>query len=493
MKGDPTLWVPGTDHAAIATEVKVVDALKAEGLTKKDVGREEFLRRTWEWKKEYGGRIVRQLRKLGVSCDWKHERFTMDDGLSRAVRETFVNLYEKGLIYRGNRIINWCPDLPDRAVRRRGGVRRAGFLCGISAIPAPDGDDGAWWRRRARRQCWAIRRVAVNPSGRALFGSGGQDGDRCPFVNREIPVVADDYVDMEFGTGVVKITPAHDPNDFEVGHRHNLPVIRVMNDDGTMNENAGEFAGMDRYEARKAIVASLKEMGMLHKVEPHKHNVGSCYRCHTTVEPHCAPSSGSSRWSRWQNLPLRQLRTAQSSFIPNVLKKLTSIGWRTSATGASAVSCGGDIVFPCGTATIAARKLCEETDPTVCPKCGSKHIHQDEDVLDTWFSSALWPFSTLGSGRARPRTCKAFFPTSRVELRIRHHLLLGGAHDVHLGWSNMGEVPFNDVLMHGIVRDEQGPQDEQVARQRHRPRRGYRRVRRGRAAVPLARVIAPGQ
>ena len=282
MKGDPTLWVPGTDHAAIATEVKVVDALKKEGLTKKDIGREKFLERTWEWKREYGGRIARQLRRLGVSCDWKHERFTMDEGLSRAVRETFVNLYEKGLIYRGDRIINWCPccqtALSDAEVEY---VEQQSHLWHIR-YPGPDGHDVVVATTRPETMLGDTG-VCVNPNDPRYTDLVGKTVT-LPIMNKQIPVVADEYADMEYGTGAVKMTPAHDPNDFEVGKRHNLPIIRVMNDDGTMNENAGKYQGMTREACREAIVNELKELGLLVKIEPLTHNVGTCYRCHSTIE-----------------------------------------------------------------------------------------------------------------------------------------------------------------------------------------------------------------
>ena len=392
MKGDPTLWVPGTDHASIATEVKIVDALKKEGLTKQDIGREKFLERAWAWKREYGGRIVKQLRKLGVSCDWKHERFTMDDGLSRAVRETFVNYYEKGLIYRGDRIINWCPTcktaLSDAEVEY---VEQQSHLWHIR-YPGPDGRDVVVATTRPETMLGDTG-VCVNPNDERYAGLVGKTV-LLPIVNRQIPVVADEYADMEFGTGAVKMTPAHDPNDFEVGRRHNLEIIRVMNDDGTMNENAGKYQGMTREACREAIVRDLEAQGYLVKIEPLTHNVGTCYRCHDTVE-----TMVSTQWFvRMKPLAEPAIRAAKEGelrFIPERFEK-TYYNWMENIRDwcisrqlwwghrIPAFYCDG-----CGEMFVSRDGL------TVCPKCGHP-LRQDEDVLDTWFSSALWPFGTLG-------------------------------------------------------------------------------------------------
>ena len=452
MQGYNTLWLPGTDHASIATEVKIVEALKKEGIDKRDLGREGFLKRAWQWKEQYGGRIVEQLKSLGSSCDWTRLAFTMDENCSKAVRRAFVKMYKEGLIYRGDRIINWCPTcrtaLSDAEVEyeeQDGHFWHYGYT-------TPDGKTTVTFATTRPETMLGDTAVAVNPNDPRYTHLVGKTVI-VPFVNREIPVIADEYVDMEFGTGVVKITPAHDPNDFEVGRRHNLPVIRVMNDDGTMNENAGEFAGLDRYEARKRIVARLKEMGILQKVEPHKHNVGSCYRCHTTVEP-IVSKQWFVRMEPLAKPAIQAVKSGEIKFHPERFEK-TYLNWMENIRDwciSRQLWWGHRIpVWYCDD---CGAEICEETDPTVCPKCGSKHIRQDEDVLDTWFSSALWPFSTLGFCNDSP-DFKAFFPTS----------VLSCGYDIIFFWVarmifsslyNTGKVPFKDVLMHGIVRDEQG-------------------------------------
>ena len=450
MKGDPTLWVPGTDHASIATEVKIVDALKKEGLTKQDIGREKFLERAWAWKREYGGRIVKQLRKLGVSCDWKHERFTMDDGLSRAVRETFVNYYEKGLIYRGDRIINWCPTcktaLSDAEVEY---VEQQSHLWHIR-YPGPDGRDVVVATTRPETMLGDTG-VCVNPNDERYAGLVGKTV-LLPIVNRQIPVVADEYADMEFGTGAVKMTPAHDPNDFEVGRRHNLEIIRVMNDDGTMNENAGKYQGMTREACREAIVRDLEAQGYLVKIEPLTHNVGTCYRCHDTVE-----TMVSTQWFvRMKPLAEPAIRAAKEGelrFIPERFEK-TYYNWMENIRDwcisrqlwwghrIPAFYCDG-----CGEMFVS------RDDLTVCPKCGHP-LRQDEDVLDTWFSSALWPFSTLGWPE-QTDDLKYFYPNSVLSCGY-DIIFFWLARMVFSGIEQMGQCPFPVALMHGLVRDAQG-------------------------------------
>ena len=452
MQGYNTLWLPGTDHASIATEVKIVEALKKQGIDKHDLGREGFLKRAWQWKEEYGGRIVEQLKCLGSSCDWTRLAFTMDERCSKAVRRAFVRMYKDGLIYRGNRIINWCPvcqtALSDAEVEY---AEQDGYFWHYG-YTTPDGKTTVTFATTRPETMLGDTAVAVNPNDERYKDLVGKTVI-VPFVNREIPVIADEYVDMDFGTGVVKITPAHDPNDFEVGRRHNLPVIRVMNDDGTMNENAGEFAGLDRYEARKQIVARLKEMGILQKVEPHKHNVGSCYRCHTTVEP-IVSKQWFVKMEPLAKPAIEAVKKGEIKFHPERFEK-TYFNWMENIRDwciSRQLWWGHRIpVWYCDD---CGAEICEETDPTVCPKCGGKHIRQDEDVLDTWFSSALWPFSTLGFCEGSD-DFKAFFPTS----------VLSCGYDIIFFWVarmifsslyNTGEVPFRDVLMHGIVRDEQG-------------------------------------
>ena len=452
MQGYNTLWLPGTDHASIATEVKIVEALKIEGIDKHDLGREKFLERAWQWKEQYGGRIVEQLKKLGSSCDWSRLAFTMDEQCSQAVRKQFVSMYKKGLIYRGNRIINWCPvcqtALSDAEVEY---AEQDGFFWHYG-YTTPDGKTTVTFATTRPETMLGDTAVAVNPNDKRYKHLVGKTVV-VPFVNREIPVIADEYVDMEFGTGVVKITPAHDPNDFEVGVRHNLPIIRVMNDDGTMNENAGEFAGLDRYEARKRIVAKLKEMSILQKVEPHKHNVGSCYRCHTTVEPIV-----SKQWFvKMQPLAkpaIEAVKNGDVTFHPDRFEK-TYYNWMENIRDwcISRQLWWGHRI-PVWYCEKCGAEICEETDPKVCPHCGSKHLHQDEDVLDTWFSSALWPFSTLGFYKGGD-DFKAFYPTSVLSCGY-DIIFFWVARMIFSGLYATGKAPFAHVLMHGIVRDEQG-------------------------------------
>jgi len=452
MKGDPTLWVPGTDHAAIATEVKVVDSLKAEGLTKHDIGREKFLERTWAWKREYGGRIVRQLRKLGVSCDWDHERFTMDEGLSRAVRETFVNLYEKGLIYRGDRIINWCPScqtaLSDAEVEYE---EQDSHLWHIR-YPGHDGKDIIVATTRPETMLGDTG-VCVNPADERYQDMIGKTVT-LPIMDREIPIVADDYAELGFGTGAVKITPAHDPNDFEVGKRHDLPIIRVMNADGTMNENAGKYAGMTREACREAVVKELEEQGLLVKIEPIKHNVGTCYRCHNTIETILGfKPQWYVKMAPLAKPAIQVVKDGKLRFIPERFEK-TYFNWMENIRDwcisrqlwwghrIPAFYCDN-----CGEMTVSRE------DITTCPRCGAP-VKQDEDVLDTWFSSALWPFSTLG-WPDETEDFKYYYPNTVLSCGY-DIIFFWLARMVFSGIEQTGKCPFEVALMHGLVRDEFG-------------------------------------
>ena len=452
MKGDPTLWLPGTDHASIATEVKVVEQMAKEGLTKEMLGREGFLERAWAWKKEYGGRINRQQRRLGASCDWSRERFTMDEGCNRAVREVFVKLYEKGLIYRGNRIINWCPEcqtaLSDAEVEYE---EQASHLWHIR-YPGADGSEGVVVATTRPETMLGDTGVAVNPDDARYADLVGKKVI-LPIMNKEIPVVADSYVDMEFGTGAVKMTPAHDPNDFEVGKRHNLEVIRVTNDDGTMNENAGRFQGMTALECREAVVEQLRQEGYLIEIEDYTHNVGTCYRCHHTVDP-----VTSTQWFvKMEPLArpaIEAVRSGRTKFVPERFAK-TYYNWMENIRDwciSRQLWWGHRIPAwycdECGE-TIVAREA-----PAACPKCGCAHLHQDEDVLDTWFSSALWPFSTLGWPE-ETEDLKYFYPTSMLVTGY-DIIFFWVARMIFSGIEQMGDSPFDTVLIHGLVRDAQG-------------------------------------
>ena len=452
MKGDPTLWLPGTDHAAIATEVKIVEAMRKEGLTKQDIGREAFLERAWNWKKEYGGRIVHQQRKMGVSCDWSRERFTMDEGCSKAVREVFVRLFEKGLIYRGQRMINWCPAcrsaLSDAEVVYK---EQASHLWHIR-YPGADGSEGVVVATTRPETMLGDTGVAVNPADERYTELVGKKVI-LPIMNKEIPVVADEYVEMDFGTGAVKMTPAHDPNDFEVAQRHNLEIITVTNDDGTMNENAGRFAGMDPMECRKAVVEELEKLGLLVKIEDYSHNVGFCYRHENTpVEPRL-----SEQWFVKMK-PLAEpaiaaVKEGKTKFVPDRFSKIY-YNWMENIRDwciSRQLWWGHRIPAwyceECGEMTVSRE------DPACCPKCGGK-LHQDEDVLDTWFSSALWPFSTLGWPE-ETEDLKYFYPTSMLVTGY-DIIFFWVARMIFSGIEHMGETPFETVLIHGLVRDEQG-------------------------------------
>ena len=452
MKGDPTLWLPGTDHAAIATEVKIVEAMRKEGLTKQGIGREAFLERAWNWKKEYGGRIVHQQRKMGVSCDWSRERFTMDEGCSKAVREVFVRLFEKGLIYRGQRMINWCPAcrsaLSDAEVVYK---EQASHLWHVR-YPGADGSEGVVVATTRPETMLGDTGVAVNPADERYTELVGKKVI-LPIMNKEIPVVADEYVEMDFGTGAVKMTPAHDPNDFEVAQRHNLEIITVTNDDGTMNENAGRFAGMDPMECRKAVVEELEKLGLLVKIEDYSHNVGFCYRHENTpVEPRL-----SEQWFVKMK-PLAEpaiaaVKEGKTKFVPDRFSKIY-YNWMENIRDwciSRQLWWGHRIPAwyceECGEMTVSRE------DPACCPKCGGK-LHQDEDVLDTWFSSVLWPFSTLGWPE-ETEDLKYFYPTSMLVTGY-DIIFFWVARMIFSGIEHMGETPFETVLIHGLVRDEQG-------------------------------------
>ena len=453
MQGYSALWQPGTDHAAIATEVKVTEKLKEQGIDKKEIGREEFLKHAWAWKEEYVNRIVSQLKKMGSSADWDRERFTMDEGCSKAVKEVFVRLYEKGYIYKGSRIINWCPvcktSISDAEVIHE---EQDGFFWHIN-YPVV-GEPGRFVEIATTRPETLLgdTAVAVNPDDERYTDIVGKMLE-LPLTDRQIPVIADPYVDKEFGTGCVKITPAHDPNDFEVGKRHNLEEINILNDDATINELGGKYAGMDRYEARKQMVADLDALGLLVKVVPHSHNVGTHDRCKTTVEPMIKPQ-WFVRMKEMGQAALDIIKTDELSFVPEQFDK-TYIHWLENIRDwciSRQLWWGHRIPAwycdECGE-TIVSRET-----PTVCPKCGCTHLTQDEDTLDTWFSSALWPFSTLGWPDKTPEY-EYFYPTS----------VLVTGYDIIFFWvirmvfsalEQTGKSPFKHVLIHGLVRDDQG-------------------------------------
>ena len=454
MQGYEALWMPGTDHAGIATQIKVEEELrKKEGLTRYDLGREKFLERVWDWKRQYGGRIVQQQKKLGASCDWDRARFTMDEGCSKAVRETFCELYEKGLIYKGSRIINWCPHcvtaLSDAEVEYQD---KPGSFWHIRYPIA--GEEGRYVIVATTRPETMLgdTGVAVHPDDERYKDIVGK---KCilPLVGREMPIVADEYVDMEFGTGCVKMTPAHDPNDFEVGLRHNLETIRVLDDNGKVVEGYGKYSGMDRYEARKAIVADLEEQGYLVKVEPHQHNVGTCYRCHNDVEPLI-----SAQWFvKMEPLAkeaLRVVREGEVKFVPERFAK-TYTNWMENVHDwciSRQLWWGHQI--PAWTCADCGHITVDRADPTCCAKCGSKNITREEDVLDTWFSSALWPFSTLGWPDKTPEL-DYFYPTS-VLVTGYDIIFFWVARMIFSGCEQMGKYPFEKVLIHGLVRDDKG-------------------------------------
>ena len=452
MQGYNALWIPGTDHAAISTEVKVTNQLKEEGIDKKELGREGFLERTWQWKEEYAGTIENQLKKLGISCDWDRERFTMDEGCSKAVEEVFIKLYEKGYIYKGSRIINWCPkcktSLSDAEVEHE---EQAGNFWHIK-YPIVGTDRFLEIATTRPETMLGDTAIAVHPDDERYKDIVGKNV-LLPLVNKEIPVVADYYVDKEFGTGAVKITPAHDPNDFEVGKRHNLEEINIMNDDATINEKGGKYAGMDRYEARKAIVEDLKEQGYLVEIEPHSHNVGTHDRCGTTVEP-LIKQQWFVKMEELAKPAIEALKTGELKFVPERFNKIylhwlenikdwcisRQIWWGHRIPAYYCDECGDFVV---------AREM-----PETCPHCGCTHFTQDEDTLDTWFSSALWPFSTLGWPE-KTEDLDYFYPTD-VLVTGYDIIFFWVIRMVFSGYEHTGKAPFNTVLIHGLVRDSQG-------------------------------------
>ena len=452
MQGYSALWLPGTDHASIATEAKIVEAMREEGLSKEDLGREGFLERAWAWKDKFGGRILEQLKLLGSSCDWDRLRFTMDEGCSKAVRHVFVKLYEEGLIYRGERIINWCPNcktaISDAEVifeEQQGSFWHLRY-------PLADGSGYIELATTRPETMLGDTAVAVHPEDERYKHLVGKNVI-LPLVNKEIPIVADEYVEMDFGTGVVKITPAHDPNDFEVGQRHNLPVINVMNEDGSINENGGKYAGLSGMEARKQIVKDLEEGGYLIKVEPLKHNVGTCQRCHTVVEPRV-----STQWFvKMEPLAgpaIDVVKDGAIRLIPDRMEK-TYYNWMENIKDwcISRQLWWGHRI-PAWYCEDCGETIVSETDADTCPKCGGKHLHQDSDTLDTWFSSALWPFSTLGWPDNTPEL-EYFYPTNTLVTGY-DIIFFWVARMIFSGLKHTGKAPFDTVLFHGLLRDSQG-------------------------------------
>ena len=453
MQGCNALWQPGTDHASISTEVKVIESLKAQGIDKKDLGRDGFLEKVWEWKEEYGGRIVKQLKKMGSSADWDRERFTMDEGCSRAVQEVFIKLYEKGLIYKGSRIVNWCPvcktSISDAEVEHE---EQDGFFWHIN-YPVK-GEEGRFVEIATTRPETLLgdTAVAVNPEDERYQDIIGKTLI-LPLVGREIPVVADHYVDKEFGTGCVKITPAHDPNDFEVGKRHNLPEINVLNDDATINKNGGKYEGMDRYEARKLMVKELEEQGLLVKVVPHSHNVGTHDRCNTTVEP-MVKQQWFVKMDELIQPAVKAVKNGDITLLPERMEKIY-FNWTDNIRDwcISRQLWWGHRI-PAYYCTDCGELVVAKENPGTCPKCGCAHMIQDEDTLDTWFSSALWPFSTLG-WPDQTEELSYFYPND-VLVTGYDIIFFWVIRMIFSGYEQMGEKPFHTVLFHGLIRDSQG-------------------------------------
>ncbi len=459
MQGFNALWQPGTDHASIATEVKIISKLKEEGIDKQDLGREKFLERAWEWRREYGGRIISQLKKLGSSCDWDRERFTMDEGCNRAVTEVFVKMHEKGYIYKGTRIINWCPvcntSISDAEVNyeeQNGHFWHIKYPLIDETTGEPSKTEFLTFATTRPETMLGDTAVAIHPDDERYQNLIGRKV-LLPLMNRVIPIVTDTYVDREFGTGVVKITPAHDPNDFEVGKRHDLPVINILNDDATINENGGKFNGMDRYEARKAIVTELDQMGLLVKIEDHVHNVGTHERCGTTVEP-LVKEQWFVKMDELIKPAVAAVKNGEIRLVPERLEKIyynwtdnirdwcisRQLWWGHRIPAYTCQDCGELIV---------ARSM-----PEVCPKCGGRHFEQDPDTLDTWFSSALWPFETLG-WPDQTEDLKYFYPTD-VLVTGYDIIFFWVIRMIFSGYEQMGEKPFHTVLFHGLIRDSQG-------------------------------------
>ena len=452
MNGFNALWQPGTDHASIATEVKVIEALKKQGISKEELGREGFLEKAWEWKKEYGGKIINQLKKMGSSADWDRERFTMDEGCSEAVNEVFLKLYKKGYIYKGSRIINWCPvcqtSISDAEVEYE---EQEGFFWHIH-YPVKDSEEMVEIATTRPETLLGDTAVAVHPEDERYQHLIGKTL-LLPIVGREIPVIADSYVDKEFGTGCVKITPAHDPNDFEVGKRHHLEEIVVLNDDATINENGGKFQGMDRYEARKAIVKELEELGLLVKVEPHSHNVGTHDRCKTTVEP-MVKQQWFVKMGEMIKPAVKAVKNGEIKLLPERMEK-NYFNWTDNIKDwciSRQLWWGHRIPAyycdKCGELVVAKEK------PEACPKCGGEHFTQDPDTLDTWFSSALWPFSTLGWPEKTPEL-EYFYPTD-VLVTGYDIIFFWVIRMIFSGFEQTGKAPFHTVLFHGLIRDSQG-------------------------------------